>query len=73
MTGKWPEYKHSACERNGLLRYASGCWCVLNLVRSMAVIYSTGRRSLSVQLAGTDAMAYQARVLLAMIDEFGLR
>jgi predicted RNA binding protein YcfA (HicA-like mRNA interferase family) len=31
------------------------------------------RRSLSVQLAGKDAKAYQVRMLLGMIDEFGLR
>jgi hypothetical protein len=31
------------------------------------------RRSLSIQPAGKDAKAYQVRMLLAMIDEFGLR
>ena len=31
------------------------------------------RRSLSVQPDGKDAKAYQVRMLLGMIDEFGLR
>ena len=31
------------------------------------------RRSLSVQPDGKDAKAYQVRMLLGMVDEFGLR